>query len=201
MAAGTPVGGNRTYAYLGSQEFSFASWAAAVRAGRTFATTGPLLEFRVDGRMAGDEIRLGAGGGTVEVVVESTSYVPFHRLEVVLNGKVVASREEAGGTRQMKLAEKVSLKGSGWLAARCASRVAAARFGVAAHTSPVYVVVPGQNVFSAPAASYFLKLIEGTQLYVERLAIRSDQERLDRIAKVLKEAHARLHQRLEKHGT
>jgi hypothetical protein len=199
MAASTPVGGNRTYAYLAGQEFSFANWAAAVRAGRTFATTGPLLEFRADGRMAGDEIRLRGGGGTLEVSVEATSYVPFHRLEVVLNGKVVASREEAGGTRQMKLAEKVTVKGPGWLAARCGSRVAAARFGVAAHTSPVYLAVPGQDAFSAPAAAYFLKLIEGTQLYVERLAIRPDKERLERIAKVLQEAHARLHGRLEKH--
>ncbi len=200
MAAATPVGGNRTYAYLAGEEFSFANWAAAVRAGRTFATTGPLLEFRADGRMPGDEIRLRAGGGTLEVVVEATSYVPFHRLEVVLNGKVVASREEAGGTQSLKLAEKVTVKGPGWLAARCGSRVAAARFGVAAHTSPVYLVMPGQDVFSAPAAAYFLKLIEGTQLYVEKLAIRPDQPRLARIVNVLKEAHARLHARQEKHG-
>ncbi|MCC6863034.1 MAG: CehA/McbA family metallohydrolase [Bryobacterales bacterium] len=200
MAASTPVGGNRTYAYLAGREFSFANWAAAVRAGRTFATTGPLLEFRADGRMPGDEIRLGAGGGTVEVSVEATSFAPFHRLEVVLNGRVVASREEAGGTRQMSLAEKVAVQGPGWLAARCGSRVASARFGVAAHTSPVYVVVPGRELFSPPAAAYFLKLIEGTQTYVERLATRPDPKRLERIAAVLKDAHSRLHARLEKHG-
>ena len=200
MAASTPVGGNRTYAYLGGQEFNFANWAAAVRAGRTFATTGPLLDFRVDGKTPGEEIRLRAGGGTLEVSVEATSYVPFHRLEVVLNGKVVAAREEAGGTRQMKLAEKVPVRGPGWLAARCGSRVPAARFGVAAHTSPVYLALQGQDVFSAPAAAYFLKLIEGTQTYVERLATRPDKQRLERIAKVLNQAHARLHGRLEKHG-
>lgn len=200
MGANTPVGGNRTYAYLAGQEFSFANWAAAVRAGRTFATTGPLLEFRADGRVPGDEIRLNAGGGRVEVTVEATSYVPFHRLEVVLNGKVVASREEAGGTRQMKLSEALPVKAPGWLAARCVSRVAAARFGVAAHTSPVYLATPGQEVFSSSAAAYFLKLIEGTQIYAERLAIRPDRARLERIAAVLKEAHELLHARMQKHG-
>jgi len=112
----------------------------------------------------------------------------------------VASREEAGGTRQMKLAEKVAVKGAGWLAARCGSRVPAARFGVAAHTSPVYLALQGQDVFSAPAAAYFLRLIEGTQIYVERLATRPDKQRLERIAKVLSEAHARLHGRLEGRG-
>jgi hypothetical protein len=199
MAASTPVGGNRTYAYLGDREFTFGNWAAAVRAGRTFATTGPLVEFRVDGRMAGDEIRLPASGGTLEVIAEATSFVPFHRLEIVYNGKPAASREEMGGTRQMRLAEKVNVPGPGWLAARVGSRVAAARFGVAAHTSPVYLMSPGREVFSAPAAAYFMKLIEGTQTYVENLATRPDEkERLDRIAKVLKEAHARLHQRVER---
>jgi hypothetical protein len=56
--------------------------------------------------------------------------------------------------------------------------------------------MPGQELFSAPAAAYFLKLIEGTQTYVERLAIRPDAQRLERILTVLKQAHARLHARL-----
>jgi hypothetical protein len=64
----------------------------------------------------------------------------------------------------------------------------------------VYLALQGQDVFSAPAAAYFLKLIEGTQTYVERLATRPDKQRLERIAKVLDEAHARLKVRLEKQG-
>jgi hypothetical protein len=197
MNAATPVGGNRTYAYLAQQEFSFANWAAAVRAGRTFATTGPLIDFRVDGRMAGDEIALRAGGGTFEVQVEATSQVPFHRVEVVWNGAVVASREEGSGTRQMKLAEKVSVQGPGWLAARCASRLPTARFGVAAHTSPVYVTVPGRELFSPAAGAYLLKLIEGSQTYVENLAISGDPQRMARIVAALKAAHAQLHRRAQ----
>jgi len=200
MAASTPLGGNRTYAYLGQQEFSFPNWAAAVRAGRTFATSGPLLEFRVDGHTPGDEIRLGAGGGSMEVTVEATSYVPFHRLEVVFNGAVVASREEASGTRQMKLSEKVTVKGPGWIAARCGSRLPVARFGVAAHTSPVYIAIPGRDVFSAPAGAYILKLIEGAQIYMEQLAIRPEKQRQAQILKALKEAHAQLHRRAEGQG-
>jgi hypothetical protein len=94
MGAYMPAGANRTYAYLGQSEFTFANFAKAVRSGNTFMTTGPLLIFQVDGQVPGAEIKLGTGGGTVEVQVEAKSFVPFHRLEVVLNGKVVASREE-----------------------------------------------------------------------------------------------------------
>jgi hypothetical protein len=199
MSAGVPVGGNRTYAYLEGAEFNFANWAAAVRAGRTFSTTGPLLDFRADGKMPGGEIRMKAGGGAVEVRVAASSFVPFHRLEIVFNGKVVAAREEASGTREMAWTETVKVKGPGWLAVRCGSRVPAARFGVAAHTSPVYVVVPGEEAFSGPAAAYFLKLIEGTQFYVDNMAIRADRERMERVRTVLREAHAQLHARHEKH--
>jgi len=199
MGTSTPLGGNRTYAYLPNQEFNFANWAVAVRAGRTFTTTGPLLDFRADGRMPGDEIQLSSNGGSIEVRIEATSYVPFHRLEIVFNGKVAARREEAAGARHMTLTEKINLTGPGWLAARCASRVPAARFGVSAHTSPVYVSIPGRELFSAPAAAYFLKLIEGTRLYVENLAIRPDQQQLQRMVATLDDAHRRLHQRMEKH--
>ncbi|MBI4890407.1 MAG: CehA/McbA family metallohydrolase [Acidobacteria bacterium] len=199
MSAAVPVGGNRTYAFLGNAEFSFANWAAAVRAGRTFSTTGPLLDLRAENEMPGGEIQLRRGGGTIEVAVSAVSYVPFHRLEIVYNGKVIATREEPSGTRSLNWKETVRVPGTGWLAARCSSRMPAARFGVAAHTSPVYVVVPGEELFSGPAAAYFLKLIEGTQIYVENLAARPDRERLERIRQTLREAHERLHARLPPH--
>lgn len=200
MSAGTPVGGNRTYAWIGPEEFTFANWAAAVRAGRTFSTTGPLLDFHADGRMPGGEIRLRSGGGAVEVKVTATSIVPFHSLEIVFNGKVVASREESAGTRALTLAETVKVTGPGWIAARCSSRYRAARFGVAAHTSPVYLVVPGEEAFSAPAAAYFLRLIEGCQLYVDNYATRPDAARWNRIRQTLRDAHALLHARGLKHS-
>jgi hypothetical protein len=89
--------------------------------------------------------------------------------------------------------------GPGWLAARCASIAApSSGFSTAAHTSPVYLSLPGQEVFSAPAAAYLLSLIEGTQLWVEDMATRPDPQRLERIRAVLNQAHERLHRRLKR---
>ncbi|PYV89468.1 MAG: hypothetical protein DMG05_13610 [Acidobacteria bacterium] len=192
MGAYMPAGANRTYAYLGQDEFSFANFAKAVRRGNTFMTTGPLLLLRADGQMPGAEIKLGAGGG-----------VPFHRLEVVLNGRVVASREESAGSHEMTLREKVSLSGSGWLAARCASKMGPTTgwgLGIQAHTSPVYVSVPGQELFSAPAASYFLTLIDGAETWARNLATRADPERMARALQVFIDAREHLHRRLHQHG-
>lgn len=203
MGAYMPVGANRTYAYVGQEEFNFANWAKAVRKGNTFMTTGPLVVFRADGHTPGEEITLGAGGGTIEVEAVAKSFVPFHRLEVVLNGRVVASREEHAGTREMTLRENVRAPGPGWLAARCASRfgpTTAWGLGIQAHTSPVYVRVPGKDLFSAPAAAYVLTLIDGAETWVENLAIRPDPERFARLRTLLEDARAHLHRRLHEHG-
>jgi len=203
MGAYMPVGANRTYAFLGKQEFTFANWMKAVRSGNTFSTTGPLLLFQVDGHAPGEEMELGAGGGTLEVQVEAKSFVPFHRLEVVLNGAVVAAREEKAGTREMSLQDKVHVPGSGWLAARCAARqdpTTVWGLSIAAHTSPVYVRVPGQELFSPTAAAYFLTLLDGTQAWVERVATRPDAKRYEAVRKMLNDARQRWHKRLHESG-
>jgi hypothetical protein len=203
MGAYIPVGTTRVYAFLGQEEFSFANWARAVRRGNTFITSGPLLLFTVDGHSPGEEITLGAGGGTLEVCVEAKCFVPIHRLEVVFNERIIAAREEPAGASEINLREKIKVAGPGWLAARCASRsgpVTNWEFRICAHTSPVYVRVPGQDLFSPSAAAYMLTLIEGSQTWLETLAIRPDLDRFERVRKVLGDARALLHQRLHKHG-
>ena len=51
-------------------------WLAALKAGRTFATNGPLLEFSLGGKELGDEVVLPSAGG--ELPLESR-YTPTSR--------------------------------------------------------------------------------------------------------------------------
>ena len=122
MGANEAVGANRAYVHLGDAEFNFGNWAKAVRRGNTFMTTGPLLLFSVDGHAPGEEIKFRSGGGKVEVEARATCFFPIHRLEVVFNGRVVASREQPEGTRELILKDEVQVPGPGWIAARCSSR-------------------------------------------------------------------------------
>jgi hypothetical protein len=203
MGAYIPAGANRVYAYLGQQEFNYPNFAKAVRAGNTFASSGPLLMFQADGRSPGDEITLGAGGGTIEVTADAQCFVPIHRLEVVFNGKVVAARDDAAGAQTIHLAEKINVQGPGWLAARCASQhgpTSSWQFKIAAHTSPIYVRVPGRELFSPDAAAYFLQLIGGAQLYIDTLATRPDPQTFARIRQVYTDARTELHRRMHQHG-
>jgi hypothetical protein len=71
---------------------------------------------------------------------------------------------------------------------------------VLAHTSPVYVTVPGQEVFSAPVASYMLRLIDGSETWARELATRPDPETLERVVRVLRDARSEVVDRLRKHG-
>jgi len=166
-------------------------------------TSGPLLFFQAEGHPPGAEIKMGAGGGTVEVQAGAKSFVPFHHLEVILNGRVVASREEREGVREMTLKKNVPVPGAGWLAACCSSRHGPTTewgFSISAHSSPVYVVVPWEELFSALAIAYLLTLVEGAETWVDNLATRPDPEQFQRVRNVFQDARANLHRRLHEHG-
>jgi hypothetical protein len=203
MGAYMPAGTNRCYTYIGQEEFTFTNWAKGVRSGNTFVTSGPLLLFHAGGHRPGEEITLGPGGGTVPVHADVHSFVPIHKLEVIFNGRVVASREERAGTRTMSLSEEVKVPGPGWLAARCSSHLGPTtvwRYKIAAHTSPVYVKVMGQELFSPPAAAYFMKLIDFAETYVKTLAIRPDAGQYAKILELYSQAREELHRRMHQHG-
>ena len=203
MGAYMPVGANRTYAYLGQEEFNFTNWAQAVRSGKTFVSSGPLLIFKVDGHMPGEQITLRLGGGTVDVQCQAKCHVPIHAVEIILNGHVVASREVPQGTQEITLNEKIHVPGPAWIAARAISNLdptTSWSLNIAAHTSPVYFRVPGQELFSAATIAYMLTLIEGSQTWVENLAARPDPVRFEKVRKVFLDAREILHQRLHQHG-
>ena len=61
MQDNRPVGIIRTYACLGD-EFTAAGWVNALKKGHTYLSSGPVVEFRVNGQMPGDKVRLAGGG-------------------------------------------------------------------------------------------------------------------------------------------
>lgn len=198
MLASTPVGGLRTYADIGAEEFTFANWAKSVRAGRTFSTSGPLIKLSVEGHEPGDEIRLPAGGGTCEVEAWVASVQPFHQVQLVVNGQIVASERREGGTMETRLRHKLALNQSAWIAARCVSRFKAWHSGpvnIAAHTSPVYVRCGSDEIFSESDATYLLTLIDGGLTWLNTLSIPASASQDKRIREIFESAKRILNQR------
>ncbi|MCC6364634.1 MAG: CehA/McbA family metallohydrolase [Bryobacterales bacterium] len=93
---------------------AYEAWSQGVRRGEGMVTNGPLIE-----------LKLAPGGRRVSA--EASFYLPLDRLEIVANGKVIASG--AGNS----LEAEVPANGPVWLAARTASG------SLQAHTNPVYL--------------------------------------------------------------
>jgi TolB protein len=162
-----PVGMNRVFAKV-EGPLSHAGYLAAIKAGRTMATNGPLVELSVrpaDGSWTepGGEITLPAGKHRLEARVSLRSIVPVDRLEVVTNGRVVATVPLAGDRTAADAVVPVPVDRSGWVVLRAyASRsrhpvLDLYPFGT---TSPVYVVVGGAPSRAPEDARYFVGWID-----------------------------------------
>ena len=195
MSAEVPVGAIRTYARLDpEQHISFTTWADAVRAGRTFVSSGAFIDLQVDGHGPGDVIELG-GGGTVEVRVDAWAAQPFiDTIELIHDGRVIASTG-GGPTDRLTLTEGVEVSGSGWLAGRATSKAqirSAFATAMGAHSSPVYLEVDGQRPYAEADADAIRAIIDGAQTWVETIASTRTAAERTRLAAYFEESRGAL---------
>jgi hypothetical protein len=141
------IGNARFYAYV-EGAFSYERWFAALKAGRTLVSTGPIVLLRVNDHLPGDVVDV-APGTKLRITAEAyghDSQVPLSALEIVGHGKVLA--RAAGDTRaQLSVDLELTATHGIWIAAK-----AAAGTGQVAHTTPVYVTVGGAG-FHNPATT------------------------------------------------
>jgi hypothetical protein len=162
MSLNPPMGSARTYVNTDGP-LSYDSWIEGIRAGRTFASNYPLLEFTVDGQEAGSVIEP-APGSTVKFSASAVSLEPFDVLEIVHNGRVIRSEKaSAGGTWKASLSGELNVETGGWLAARARGEKMLP-YGqtwwqqpVFAHTSPIYLDAAGKPPEARVAAELFLE--------------------------------------------
>src|SRR6266702_4029916 len=139
------------------------TWLAGLKAGRTFVTNGPLLEFSLAGRGIGDEIKISAEMRQLRAVVRLRSNVPVDHLEIIGNGKVVATVPV--GADRMTAADTVlvPVNGSGWYVLRAYSdraELPVLDLYPFASTGPIYVRVGDEPVRSSDDAGFFVRWIE-----------------------------------------
>jgi hypothetical protein len=136
---------------------------AALKAGRTFATNGPLLGFTLGGAGIGEELKFDAVQPRARFSVRLRSIVAVDHLELVCNGRVVRSLVTGKAVDHGEFSGSIELKDSGWCIARASSD--AGRYPVLdayvyATTSPVYVTVSGHKPRSPEDARYFAAWID-----------------------------------------
>lgn len=169
-------GGDRVFVKLAGP-LTYEKWIAGLRAGRSFVTNGPMLEFTVNDKDIGDTIRL-SGSGPVHVKASATAQFPFEKLELILNGEVIFRSTPDENRLTAAIDQAVEINRSGWLAVRASGpghrdHPTGSQY---AHTSPVYIAVAGEPVDAKSDAEYFLKWIDRLHLAIRvRDRIPSDE--------------------------
>ena len=157
-----PVGMNRVFVEAGPR-LDHARFLAALKAGRSFATNGPLLSFTLGGRRLGDELALPEGRHSIEARATLRSIVPVDHLEIVGGGKVVADLPLAGDRTSATWTGRIPIDSSGWYSLRAYGdrpRHPVLDVYPYATTSPVYVSVGGRPARSRADAEFFLAWID-----------------------------------------
>jgi hypothetical protein len=173
-----PLGHNRVYVRL-DEPFGYEAWFRALKAGRSFATNGPLLFLTVDGRDPGATVKT-APGKKLRVRVEARSLGALERVELLYRGRVVRAFREFDGEGRLTSEFDFAPDTDGWLAARAFEKPGRTiRFG---HTSPIYLDL-GAPASAAEDAHFFLDWIDReVRLYQASTSFRSEADRTAMLA-------------------
>ena len=192
-----PPGLVRTYVKLDGA-LDHRRWLDGIRAGRTFVTNGPLLSFTVNGRDVGSDITLPPGSHELSARVTLRSHVPIDHLEIIGNGRVVATIPLGRDRMSATATVPVRVRESGWLVVRAyadSARTPVLDLYSFASTSPIYVTVGGASITSPTDVDYFLAWLDRVQDVARaHTAWNSDAERaavLERIERARAEYRAR----------
>ncbi|HWB96054.1 MAG TPA: CehA/McbA family metallohydrolase, partial [Bryobacteraceae bacterium] len=156
LHAGKLVGCLRAFVYTGPV-FNAHTWMDGIRKGHTFYSSGPLLEFRINGRLPGDVIKLPAGGGTLQIEGAVTSIAPLTKVAIYHAGKEWKTLPLQGAFH-----EQVTVTESGWYtlyAEGPPSRWLDSTFPQA-ETNAIRVYVGDQKIRNRESAEYFVRWID-----------------------------------------
>lgn len=146
--------------------FTYDSWLAGLRAGRTYVSNGPLLDLHVNNAGPGGTAH---AAETVQVSARAISRLPFDRLQIVQDGEVVAE-QTAHQNRTARLETELPVTRSGWIAAGVESSAKThALFTVFAHSSGVYVEVANTPARRAEAAGTIIDEFEASTRFIRKV--------------------------------
>ncbi len=185
------VGFDRVYVWTPSWPVSIDTWMDELKQGRTFATNGPLIEFKLGGEMVGSELKFDAAQAAVPFTAKLRSIVPVDHLEVVCNGKVARELKLEGPRDTADVTGTIPVNDSGWCVLRAWSDKA--EYPVMdnyayATTSPMYVTIGRKRAYSREDAEYFKAWIDRTIEVTEEYPDWNSKAEKELVMKRLREA-------------
>lgn len=157
-----PVGMNRVFLNTGG-EVNAEALKRALKQGRTVASNGPQLALQVDQKNVGDTLALSPGSHRLRYRAALRSIVPIDHLEIVHNGRVVASHKFGQQRTSADMEGEIDVDASGWILLRAWNEGAdplVFDLYPYATTSPIYVEVAGRPARSPADAEYFVRWMD-----------------------------------------
>jgi TolB protein len=154
------VGSVRTFVQSGG--LSISAWFDALRAGKSYFSTGPLLEFTINGKGPGEQIKFPATGGTIHIEARAQSIGPLTKAVIHRNGKEWKHLPLSDGGHRASLKESVSAGDSAWYSLYVEGppyRRLDGEFPQAA-TNTVRIYTGDKKIRNAESARYFQRWID-----------------------------------------
>ncbi len=146
---GGTLGNTRVYAYTG-RPFTPEAWLGAVRQGRTFVTTGPMLQFTVNGEPAGSLLRL-SRGQKIRVSARAWGWGPHQpeTVEIIVSGETLPRAARRESQESLAIDLELPASRSVWVTALARTAPGELRgspeFFQGAIATPVYIQVEGDS--------------------------------------------------------
>lgn len=161
------VGSLRTYVYTGNRGLAMHAWFDAMKRGRAFVSSGPLLEFSVGTALPGDTVSLPEGGGTITISGRLRSVVEMSSLLLICNGEEVERFNLGRDRTRADVSYELGVERSGWCHLRTEGETSD-RFPMdvnytQAFTNPIWLQVGDQAITNPESASYALQWIDKLQ--------------------------------------
>jgi hypothetical protein len=172
-----PLGFGRVYVHTDG-DFTYERWMQGLDAGRSFVTTGPLLDVRLNGKLPGETFSQGDETKEYGFTGSAFSARLLSKIEVVADGRVVQTLKpvntprESGGY-ESPVEAQFAVSSSTWFCVRCWSPTDDGRLRFA-HSAPWHVDVENRPLRPRREEIEYL--------------IRRNQDELDRHKGVLPEA-------------
>ncbi len=161
------MGSFRTYVYTGNLGLTMDAWFNALKRGRAFVSSGPLLEMQVGTSMPGDTVQLGAEGGEVTISGRLRSITDLQELALVCNGELLQTFPLRRNANSLDISFELTIERSGWCHLRTEGRPTE-RFPLdvayaQAFTNPVWFQVGNQAIRNPQSVDYAIRWIDKLQ--------------------------------------
>ena len=191
-----PAGLNRVYAEVPAGSLKLPSWLESIKAGRTFATNGPLLRFELGQKSPGGEVKLDKKQD-VSFRAALGSIVPIDHLQIVCNGEIAKELELSADHKHAYFEGSLPIESTGWCVLRAFSDNA--EYPILdlypyATTSPVYVNVMGAPQRDASDAAYFAAWIERLISAAQSSTAWNDETERESVLGIFEKARQKYHE-------